>query len=228
MSRRRSLLSLLLIALLAIAGSTSFAHAQDAQEILNSFADEPSILQVQSAALIYAGLDPQMVSGWYTRANIAKLMPDRAEYRVDFRNDTREINRFNQDNGAPTLDANGVFLPGEVLGSELRDEQRSQDQTTHRVNVRWDFSELIFNPDILRVSREATRHVKVREDVLSSITKLYFERRRSQVELKLNPPSDVGERLRSDLQVQELTAEIDALTGGWFSSQLRAKGLNPY
>ena len=60
------------------------------------------------------------------------------------------------------------------------------------------------------------------------VTSLYFERRRAQVQLLLNPPSDTVERLRRELEIQELTASIDALTGGWFGEQLSASGLPSY
>ena len=99
---------------------------------------------------------------------------------------------------------------------------------TFGVKIEHSLSKLIFNPDVLRAAREVSRHTKLRDDVLSTVTKLYYERRRAQITMVLNPPKDTAERLRKGLRIQELTADIDALTGAWFSQELRRAGKNPY
>ena len=45
------------------------------------------------------------------------------------------------------------------------------------------------------------------------------------VENALSPIYDDMERMRRDLRQQELTADLDALTGGWFSIELKKRGL---
>lgn len=194
------------------------AHAQSADEILARFDTEPTVLEVQAAALDYAGLDPGAIGGWYTRASIANLLPERAQYRFRMRGIDREYDRFTEDLNAESA----------LLGADRRRETRTDEDQSHEVTVSWDFSDLIFNPDVLRVAAEASRQVKQRDSVLTTVTKLYYERRRAQIDLILRPPSDAADRLRAELRIQELTADLDAYTGAWFSQRLIATGKNPY
>ena len=60
-------------------------------------------------------------------------------------------------------------------------------------------------------------------DDLDEVTRLYFDRRRLQVEQLLSPPSDIKTQIKNELRLQELTASIDALTGGKFSAALPRK-----
>jgi hypothetical protein len=62
--------------------------------------------------------------------------------------------------------------------------------------------------------------VQLRDDVLNEVTRIYFERRRLQVEMLLSPPERVEDKIEKELRLQELTASIDALTGGFFSEKL--------
>ena len=72
----------------------------------------------------------------------------------------------------------------------------------------------------IRVINEAQDIVKLRDKVLEDVTRLYFDRRRLQVEQLLSPAGDLRSQLKNELRLQELTANIDALTGGRFSASL--------
>ena len=58
------------------------------------------------------------------------------------------------------------------------------------------------------------------EGILKESTRLYFMRRRLQVDMLLTPPSDQATFLTKQLRMEELTALIDAMTGGWFAKAL--------
>jgi hypothetical protein len=64
--------------------------------------------------------------------------------------------------------------------------------------------------------------VQLRDDILDEVTKLYFERLRVKMELDNLSIEDRKKRFEKGLRLQELTASIDALTGGYFSAQIRA------
>jgi len=218
----RPISTALLTAIISVAlllGASSLVFAQDnVDQILAQFDDEPTVLEVQEAAMAYAGIDSDAISGWVGRANGANALPKQLEYRFQFEDENRDLERFTRD-----------FNPdGTTLGEEQRDELREQDEIRHQVTAEWDLSELVFNPDVLRAAREVGRQAKLREDILTTVTKLYYERRRAQIDMVLNPPEDASDRLRKELRIQELTADIDALTGAWFSGELRRAGKNPY
>ena len=62
--------------------------------------------------------------------------------------------------------------------------------------------------------------VQLRDDVLDEVTRLYFERRKLQIELMTSPPKEINAKLEKILRLQELTAGVDALTGGYLSKRL--------
>jgi hypothetical protein len=60
----------------------------------------------------------------------------------------------------------------------------------------------------------------MREDLLSQISRIYFERRRLQIELIAGISYDPSDTLSKQMRVDELTALLDALTGGNFSKNI--------
>ena len=77
-------------------------------------------------------------------------------------------------------------------------------------------------PTRIQTIRETSRLVQLRDDILDEVTKVSFDRRRVQVDLVMNAPGDPKARAAKDLRLDELTANLDALTGGWFSQRVRA------
>lgn len=197
------------------------ASAQSVDEVMASFAGEPTILEVQEAAAAYAQIDQGVMEGWSTRASLAALLPD---VRVQYQRRVEDDLQMDDDQDLE------VDELGDLVLTDVARDVRTDDDTQSDIRIQGDFelNELVWNPDLLRVSKEIRDVVELREDILTTVTTLFFERRRAQVQLQLSPPSDPIERLRRELEIQELTASIDALTGGWFSAQLSAAGLPSY
>jgi hypothetical protein len=57
--------------------------------------------------------------------------------------------------------------------------------------------------------------------VLEEVTRVYFDRRELQVAMLLDPADTLEGRVALELELQELTARLDALTGGRFSATRR-------
>ncbi|MBN1947610.1 MAG: hypothetical protein JW797_18225 [Bradymonadales bacterium] len=206
------------LALLLLLSGT--ALAQSPQEILDQFAAEPTILEVQEAAAAYAHIDDDQIGRWTTRADLSALLPRlRVQYWMDYQDDEQK-----DDAQVFSATADGLLL------TRVDRDVRIEDDNEIRVRLQgdWDLRDLVFNPDLLRISRERSNLVELREEILTTVTSLYFERRRSQIQSILDPPSNAMERLRRELEIQQLTAGIDALTGGWFSQQLSQAGVPTY
>ena len=90
------------------------------------------------------------------------------------------------------------------------------------MSLNWDLGNLIWNTDQTSIDVRSRLMVQLRDDIVNEVTRNFFERRRLQIELLTDPPSDPRVQLDKELRVQELTAMLDGLTGGWFSRQLEA------
>ena len=77
---------------------------------------------------------------------------------------------------------------------------------------------LIFNPEELDVASLAG----LVEGILKESTRLYYMRKRLQVDMVLKPPTDQATLISKRLRIEELTAMLDAMTGGWYQKALDA------
>src|SRR6185369_17839690 len=90
------------------------------------------------------------------------------------------------------------------------------DEVRYEARATWDLGRIVFNPDELSVHAEALRAGDVRREIESAVIRLYFERRRLKVETFSAEPGDMGPGLAREIRIQEIEAELDALTGGAF------------
>jgi hypothetical protein len=79
---------------------------------------------------------------------------------------------------------------------------------------------LVWNDAQTSIDVRSRLMVELRDDILDEVTKLYFERIRVKMELNNLTIEDRKKRAEKELKLQELTASLDALTGGYFSSHL--------
>jgi len=184
-------------------------HADDpqikaeAQRILAQFDNEPKIVQVQQAASSYARVNPDSYDSWMTSARLANLLPKRLYGHM------RNTNTDSKDLRTTTASSGSVS-----------DLTSNDDQLQLEVRLEWDLTKVVFNRDGIAAARQIERIVNQREDLLTTVNKLYFARRQLQVEIALDPPTSVDRAVKTQLRIQGLTADLDALTGGWFSKHV--------
>ena len=186
-------------------GKKSSKEAAGLKKIKERFAAEPSISDVQGIAVKYARANPDVIDSWRARARSSALLPE-VRARVD--ND--------RDDGTTTRSQTGE---ADVITQSQGDDMGLEFRAT------WDLNYLVFHPQEMAVAREAVRLTNLRDRVVDDVTRRFYERRRLMVENALSPVYDDMERMRRDLRQQELTADLDALTGGWFSVELKKRGL---
>lgn len=178
------------------AQAPSGAGSTEVDSVLAAFRHEPTIQEVQSVAINYAEVHPSKISSWRSQARIKHLIPSV----------TVDLDRYLY----KTLDLRGsTTQPFYVIGPD--DEQRNLGYS-----FKWDIGGLIWSTDQTSIDTRSRLMVQLRDDILDELTKTYFERRRLQVEMLLSPPRDLSARVQKELRLQELTARIDSLTGGWF------------
>jgi hypothetical protein len=197
----------------AILTAPVYAVAQEEQEIMARFAHEPTIEETQAAAVEYVGLTADRLEGLYSRAGGSNGLPKLLEYQLEY-----EDKDHDRPQKVYTYDD-----PASEAYTSLKDTDYKYHQNTlkHRVRAQWDLSRVVYNPDQLRVVSQMNSATKTRDSLLKAVTKTYFARRKLQIDLMLNPPSDIAEKLEMDLRLQEMTAQLDAQTGGWFSKNIK-------
>jgi hypothetical protein len=166
------------------------------QRVLN---DEPPIDVLRAAATALALAEPDRARSLVQRARLAAWLPE-VRFRVD--------RRFGRSESLDVSPASLSDTPPVSLDTV--------DEVRYEARATWDLSRLVFNPDELAAHAEALRMADVRREVESMVIRLYFERRRLKVEAVTTDGNDVASNLRREARIEELEAELDALTGGAF------------
>ncbi len=173
-----------------------------AKEILAQFENEPSVEEIQNAAIQYAEVHPSKIESWRKAAARKALLPSLS---LDY-----DLSRDEN----VDLDRGGTADPDRFIAGP---EEENRDWS---VGVSWNLGDLIWNNDQTSIDTRSRLMVELRDDVLTQVTHLYYERRRLQVDMVLGATQDLPLRIEKEIRLQELTAGIDALTGGYFSKKL--------
>ncbi len=156
---------------------------------------EPPVSETMQAALRYFRVDPKNFDRLRRTANTRALLPTfAAGFRLDDTTfDRTETQRL----------------------SNPRDNQENRDTNTNTISIGavWDFRELIFNPAEVQVYGL----IGVQRDLMLETTRIYYLRKQLFVRFLNSPPQDPLAREALLLRVDEFTALLDVLTGGWFS-----------
>jgi photosystem II stability/assembly factor-like uncharacterized protein len=153
---------------------------------------EPCIEEVMKEAIRYAELGEEKIKSWRRRASIKALFP---EFTLDY----------------------DKTVATSLAATYERAMVGPRDWS---VGMKWDVGELIWNSEQTSIDVRSRLMVELRDDILNEVTHFYFERQRLLAELFFAPAADLKVKIEQELRLRELTANIDALTGGYFSKRL--------
>lgn len=173
---------------------------QDYQQVADQFIHEPSIVHVQERAVRYAEVHPHKIQMWRRQAQWSAVLPS---VGVDVGRNTDEL--YHWDNASTSI-------PDSLT--------KGVDYTDWELSLSWDLGNMIWHDDQIDIDNRSRLMVQLREDVLDQVTRIYFERRRLQIELAMTSEADLHFVMEKKLRIDELTALLDAYTGGWFSSKV--------
>jgi len=193
--------------------STSPIVSISYSEIEKHFSSEPSVREAQKLAIKYAEVSPDKIKNWRRLAQKRAWLPN-ISVGVD-----SDWDRSVSDSVYGSYTSGGQYFIAP-------DDKTSGQDFGWDVSLSWDLSDLVWSTDQTTIDSRSKMMVELREDILDQITRLYFERRRIQVELlamatSLESQIVIDKRMR----IEELTALIDALTGGEFSRRVRRQDL---
>ncbi|MBP9854365.1 MAG: hypothetical protein KBD53_05820 [Candidatus Omnitrophica bacterium] len=193
---------------LALANAPSNLNPQINYDPLSSpFKNEPSIGEVQDLAIGYAEVHPDKIKEWRRKAQNKAWVPS-----LD----------IGVDGGKSFSHGDSVYGSSSGGGSHYvgPDDKSAAEDLGWDVSLSWDLADVIWSSDQTTIDSRSKLMVELREDILNQVTRLYYERRRLQMELA-QAPSDASIILDQTMRVEELTAMIDGLTGGGFSRRIK-------
>jgi hypothetical protein len=176
-----------------------------------AFADDPPVGLLRTAATALALAEPSRAESLIARARWAALLPE-LRVRLDRRFTRTESLDLEQSATDP------VATP---VGVDSINDMRYEWRAT------WDLGRIVFNPDEVGASTHALRMAEVRREIETVVIRLYFERRRLKAEALASDSPDTTPEVRGEIHIQEIEAELDALTGGAFSRWKASRPQDP-
>ena len=189
--------------------------ALDSKEKLKLiFSLEPTIQETQAKALQFSGIPSGMQFGAYKRqARLRNVLP---QIDTSFDNSDYALSSL-ETRGSDQYDS-----ADSSINSSLDKNRKAAMDNEFNTGFRftWHLDRLIYDPEIIDIVNSARVSANIRENLLTELTQIYFQRKNLLSELMSNPFSRT---MTQKFKLQELTADIDARTGGWYSITLRSR-----
>ena len=168
---------------------------------------EPTIATVQSWAVRYADVHPDKILKWKKRALQQAWLPQ-FSLGADI-----DKNRTLSDSIWGSYSGGGQHYSGP-------DDKTFYSNLGIGLNFSWDLGDMLWSTDLTAIDSRAKLNVELREDLLNQVTRLYFERRRVQLDLLKEEVYEFYSEDDKELRLAEITALLDAYTGGQFTNAL--------
>jgi len=157
---------------------------------------EPTAREVHKRVIQYADVANGKIKRWQVGSRLAALLP------------TFSFGK-NLDRNASITTYSGKYITGP------EDVSKGWDS-----DVSWDLGDAIYSSDQTSIDSREKMMVELRNDLLSEVTRIYYERRRLQIDLVFTLPATEQEHLENLLRLDELTALLDGMTDGFFSKRV--------
>lgn len=173
------------------------------QELQNLILAEPSVRDIQNAVVRASNSGHGKIHRWQKQSRLRALFPS-----VSFGRDFSWGNNIDIDRGGTSDPDTYITGPEQV--------DRGWD-----FDVSWDLGELVWGSAQTSIDSRDKITAEFRNDLLSEATRLYYERRRLQMDMAAAGNSNSRSFYESLLRLEELTALLDAMTDGYLTNALR-------
>lgn len=168
------------------------------------YKNEPKINELRLEAIKYAEVEPEKIRRWRQQASGRAFLP---RVSAGINRDAGDL--WHWESGSSTRTGDDVLIKGrDSLGWDL--------------TLSWDLGEIIWSDAQTSIDVRSKLMVQLRDEILDELNKIYFERIRVKMEIDNLSIEDRKKRFEKELKLQELTASLDALTGGYFSNQIES------
>ena len=168
-------------------------------------AQEPTAAEVAEWAVDHHRMTPGVVRSMAVRGRLSWVAPDLTITAVP---PSAAYRHFVVDTGRPSTASNQWrFGSGGASGLAT-----------------WDLDRMLTRSEERFINREHIRLMRERERVFSKILKVYQQRRRLQADMLTRASRNRAAGVRRRLRLQQMTALLDAQTGGRFTLEARRRG----
>jgi photosystem II stability/assembly factor-like uncharacterized protein len=164
---------------------------------------EPTAREVQQAVVRYGNLGNGKIKRWHAESRLSSLLPT-----FSFGKDFSQGNNIDIDRGSTTTEDTFIVGPDDI------DEGWDMD-------VSWDLGDFIWSSNQTSIDSREKLMVELRNDMLAEATRIYYERRRLQMEIVFAPAASERLHLEQLIRMDELTSLLDGMTDGFLSKELR-------
>ena len=165
---------------------------------------EPTAREIHRAVIRANDLGQGKIKRWQAASRLRSVLP------------TFSFGRDLSRSTSIDLDRGGTNDPDRyILGPE--DISHGWD-----MKVGWDLGDFIWNTAQTSIDSRSKMNAEYRNDILAEATRLYYERRRLQMQMVFSPAEGEEERFDELLRMDELTALLDGMTGGMMGKKLAA------
>ncbi|MDX1921147.1 MAG: hypothetical protein SFU25_10495 [Candidatus Caenarcaniphilales bacterium] len=191
---------------------------------------EPKFPEVERQMLAFSALPTgEEFRRYRKQARMRNILPT---VNGDYDRNRQRYFSYGYDSSYDNLIPNaGSASPSGTYNHSQSQSDWSDTRTGYRTRgfsagIEWHLPGLIYDNEVTDLLSEQRRIAGIRNDLIDRLHDVFFDRKRKQVEFILNPPSSESEEVIYNLELQELTAKIDSMTGGWFSNVLESRQLN--
>ena len=190
------------------------------QRLEETFQAEPSIAETQRAAERYMAIpSSEEFRRYRTQARLRNLLPSISGDGDWTKQRYGSYGITNPNPGASFSNTSG----------NLTYNNNDDVRTGYRIkgfgfDSEWNLNKLIYDDEITDILSEQRRFIPIKSDINDQVHRAYYDRRNKISVSLLKPPKKELERVLIEIEIEELTAKLDSLTGGWFSSQARNRG----
>ncbi|MFH1127927.1 MAG: hypothetical protein V1699_00740 [Candidatus Omnitrophota bacterium] len=173
--------------------------------VASYYKNEPKINELRLVATKYAEVEPEKIKRWRKQAAGRAFLP---RVSAGINRDAGDL--WHWESGSSTKAGDDALIKG-------------RDSLDWDVTLSWDLGDIIWSDAQTSIDVRSRLMVQLREEILDEVNKIYFERIRLKMEIDNLSIEDRKKRFEKELKLQELTASLDALTGGYFSKQIKEK-----
>ena len=163
---------------------------------------EPTAQDIQKGAIRYANVKNGKIKRWHAASRFGGLLPTFSVGKDFSHNPSIDIDR----GGTADKDA---YIQGPDYVRNAWD-----------MNVSWHLSDLLYSSAQTSIDSREKLMVELRNDILAEVTRIFYERRRLELEIFYSPTPTEREHLEKILRLDELASLLDGFTNGFFSKRL--------